>query len=255
MARKKDPVHASYGTWSYTLDPDGELVECKGVFALRDKDHALGAARYFHKAYISNPDAASERNPEKYNDAYVVRLHRDAGDRLEKFQHWAEDHHLMPGLEKEQEHIVMIKELAEQEERALAFQPMAEKFAKDTINHMNWEMLEAYPSSKNADAHLALSTHTEHPQVAFQAALYLYKKDYMNADHFHRLNKEIKACMENQSQNTAHDMSFQIVVDGKHSERFMKEFPKAGLMKEALGPKRLKLIAELSEPKTANVEL
>lgn len=252
MATKKTRVHASYAKWSYTLDQDGELVECKGVFPAGEKDHALGAARYFHKAYISDPDAENPRKPEIYSDACVVTLRADQGDRLEKFQHWAEEHNLMPGLQEAQEHIyamrkqdLLMDELIEQEKSSLAYKPVAERFVKDTINHMNWQMLEAgYPTGDKPNQQAALVTSTDHPQLAFQAAFYLHKEGYMNASSFYRLNQEIKQ----QVKHPQDDVEFRIVVEGSQIDKFNENFPKAGHLKAALGEYRLQRLAELSEP-------
>lgn len=215
MTRKETQVHASHAKWE-PVRREGSIIGYHGVF--KDKEHALGTARHFREAGITQKFIRDPKNPQGermfQNDLRTVtqdygqfhlNLHEadtssGARDSLFTFEKFALRH----GLFKDAEIVKEISgRVAEQEQRrqrideALQLEEARQarqkarpsrywpqsKTAWHIRNRMEIRMAEVMHQSQDV-----LSTHD--PEIAFQAAFYLSKKGFIDAETCHQVMDE-----------------------------------------------------------------
>lgn len=235
---KKSPVNASFGSWQKVVNPRGELVGYRGVFAEKDKVRALGTTRYLHKSRIT----IDQRDLLHDGGNYVIRLWKHPPpdlpyipDNLGKFEMFAENNNITftekvegvarrsaprnPPVMPHQSKAVPTSGAGTREAKKEFLEAMP-----DVIDSLPWGSIEKFPdgTSKDGKPVTAISTipivMLDDPKTASVVAQFLHDKHYISGKNFRRLQEEIQGdCLP-----------VHISVSSERAGAFFEEFPNAG---------------------------
>ncbi|MDX1974736.1 MAG: hypothetical protein SFT92_03575 [Rickettsiales bacterium] len=234
--RRQKAVHAEHGEWTRDMR-DGKTVGYTGRFD--DYDHAFGTASYFNNSGISHRLVEPYRDD---NGLYVVAIHRDNDERIERFERFAQNHDFLPPLPARAPGQKPEKNYAP---RTLAFRQAPEDLCRRLTNALNWQVIGDWPAPETA---LLV---TQDAAVAFQVAHYLKEQGFISEREFWDHNTHIKHDWDKRAE--LGELEFRLSIDPDQYARFAETHAKALEAKPPMRQGWEKAVHNLSGIRTASL--
>ncbi|MBY0406246.1 MAG: hypothetical protein K2Q01_01020, partial [Rickettsiales bacterium] len=194
MGKRDGEIYASCArSWRHE-EKNGKVTSLIGTFSRDNRTAARGCADHLRRQGWVDKDF----EPEKYSDAYVIRLTAKDGHNLEKYEKFLHKYKLLPALaarREKEEHAILLAELDQEQAHGHRFTPVKGAEAKKLIASLHWETVETASPTLSGPNGFIVAVIKNHEQ-AFRAGYYLHKKGYIDKDSFKRLNTEINHSLD-----------------------------------------------------------